>query len=50
MTHLKFFLRAPALLAMAASFVLTGSALADDLALAQKLATNHCAVCHAPSA
>ncbi|QJC79713.1 c-type cytochrome [Pseudomonas umsongensis] len=46
MTHLKFFLRAPALLAMAASFVLTGSALADDLALAQKLATNHCAVCH----
>jgi cytochrome c len=31
---------------LTASFGLAGVAQADDLELAQKLATNHCAVCH----
>jgi cytochrome c len=38
--------KAPVLLLLAASFGLVGVAQADDLELAQKLATNHCAVCH----
>ncbi|WP_223461233.1 MULTISPECIES: c-type cytochrome [unclassified Pseudomonas] len=38
--------KAPVLLMLAASFGLAGVAQADDLELAQKLATNHCAVCH----
>ncbi|NBB60937.1 c-type cytochrome [Pseudomonas sp. ODNR1LW] len=46
MTHFNFFLRAPALWVLAAGLGLIGSALADDLSAAQKLATNHCAVCH----
>ena len=44
MTHVL--LRAPALLMLATTMGLTCIARADDLALAQKLATNHCAVCH----
>jgi cytochrome c len=44
MTH--FLLRAPALLMLTASIGLVGTAQADDLEIAQKLATNHCAVCH----
>jgi cytochrome c len=38
--------KAPVLLMLAASFGLAGVAQADDLELAKKLATNHCAVCH----
>jgi cytochrome c len=38
--------KAPVLLMLAASIGLSGVAQADDLELAQKLATNHCAVCH----
>ncbi len=38
--------KAPVLLMLTASFGLAGVAQADDLELAQKLATNHCAVCH----
>jgi cytochrome c len=43
MTHIL--LRAPALLLLAATGLI-GIAQADDLELAQKLATNHCAICH----
>ncbi|MGE8065296.1 c-type cytochrome [Pseudomonas sp. NPDC089569] len=46
MTHLHFFLRVPALLVLTAGFGLAGFAQADDLEVAQKLATNHCSVCH----
>jgi cytochrome c len=38
--------KAPVLLMLVVSFGLAGVAQADDLELAQKLATNHCAVCH----
>ncbi|MEO8641547.1 c-type cytochrome [Pseudomonas sp.] len=44
MTHIL--LRAPALLLLLAATGLIGIAQADDLELAQKLATNHCAICH----
>jgi cytochrome c len=44
MKHLR--LRAPALLLLAAGIGQMGIAQADELELAQKLATNHCAVCH----
>jgi cytochrome c len=38
--------KAAVALMLAASLGLIGIARADDLELAQKLATNHCAVCH----
>jgi cytochrome c len=41
-----FLLRAPALLLLAAGMGQMGIAQADELELAQKLATSHCAVCH----
>jgi cytochrome c len=44
MSH--FSRKTPVLWMLAASFGLAGVAQADDLELAQKLASNHCAVCH----
>ena len=44
MTH--FFLRLRTLLIVPVTLGLAGLVQADDLAVAQKLATNHCAVCH----
>lgn len=44
MSH--FIPRAAALLLLTASIGLAGGAQADELEIAQKMATNHCAVCH----
>ncbi|WP_433765503.1 c-type cytochrome [Pseudomonas putida] len=44
MSH--FIPRAAALLLLTASIGLAGGAAADELEIAQKMATNHCAVCH----
>lgn len=43
---IHFLQRSSAWLLLAASIGLVGTVQADDLAIAQKLATNHCAVCH----
>ncbi|WP_160106907.1 c-type cytochrome [Pseudomonas izuensis] len=41
-----FIPRTAALLLLTASIGLAGSAQADELEIAQKMATNHCSVCH----